>query len=295
MSSTRLLDEASYFSALEFGANFRPTVIRKLLSSASSITEAFSLLIADIDNRSEVEKAYDKALKTLKEFGPKLTILKKGCEGYPASVSQFEDSPQFLFVEGNAELLSKPGVAVVGSRKASEEGCVRAYKLARLLVENNYVVTSGLAKGIDSSAHIGCLSAGGSTIAVIGTPPGKYYPKEHVELQDAIAKKGAVVTQFSPLRATQPLNFPIRNELMSALSLATVIVEASETSGALIQAKQCLKQGRKLFIMQNQIDRTDLKWPREFLKKGARSLSNLDDLLQGLADASLPPEQLKLT
>jgi DNA processing protein len=145
-------------------------------------------------------------------------------------------------------------------------------------------VVSGLAAGIDTAAHAGALMAGGRSFAVIGTPISECYPKQNLRLQEYLASTQLVVSPVPFVRYSKQgprLNrffFPERNKVMSALTEATVIVEASETSGTLVQARAALDQGRKLFIMDNCFERTDITWPRRFLERGAIRLSEFEQL-----------------
>lgn len=240
-----------------------------------------------------VQACYDRMRSAFDSLGEDVTVVNTSSKAYPVPLALTDSPPPVLFIKGNVGALNNPGVSVVGSRTASDEGLRRAATAARLLKQLNYNVVSGLARGIDTAAHIGALHAAGHTVAVIGTPINKYYPSENQILQDQIAHKGTLVSQFSPVHPTLRYNFPLRNSTMSGLTFATVIVEASETSGALTQAKFCLSQKRKLFIMQNQIDRKDLKWPSEFLKKGGIPLKSIEDLKAELEGMRLVPEKQK--
>lgn len=282
------IELAAKYSAIEAALGFKPAALRDFVSNAGGIEKAYFNVQIDPQLSLIGIPAYNEALETFSKFNLHTSILIRETGDYPEQLSTWGNPTEVLYVKGDSSLLSMRGVAVVGSRAATDEGRHRANKIAKTLSENSYCVNSGLALGIDTAAHTGALRAGGKTVAVIGTSLMEYYPKENSKLQDLISNLGAVVSQFSPLRKTQRLNFPLRNELMSAISIATVIVEASETSGALTQAKFCLKQNKKLFILQNQIDRTDLSWPREFLKKGAIALKSTDDLLQTLANVTSP-------
>ncbi len=183
-------------------------------------------------------------------------------------------SPKQLFVAGDAGLFSRhPRVSVVGSRKASPAGLKRAEKIARLLVESGAIVVSGLAEGIDAAAHKSAISSGGRTIAVLGTPLDKSYPKSNAELQKRIISDHAAVSQFAIGYPTQPKNFILRNGTMALITCASVIVEAGETSGALSQGWETLRLGRLLFIMDSLFS-SGLKWPDEMLKYGAQVLSD---------------------
>jgi DNA processing protein len=216
-------------------------------------------------------------------------VVELGDSGYPPRLAQTEDAPRFLFLRGRTDLLdgSRPAIAVVGTRDPSDEGRLRARKVGYLLARNGIVVVSGLARGIDEAAHRGALEVGGDTVAVLGTPLTRAYPQEHAPLQALIGGVGCLVSQFHPAAGVRRHFFPLRNATMSGLCLGTVVVEASETSGALIQARKCLQQRRKLFIPQSAVDDTRLTWPRRFLERGAHVFRTIDDLLQVLESEGL--------
>jgi DNA processing protein len=172
-----------------------------------------------------------------------------------------------IYWAGQLELLKKPSVSVIGARDVSDEGLRRAGKIARELATAGIVVTSGLAKGVDGAAHRGALAVGGDTVAVIGTPLNKAYPAEHTELQEEIWLEHLLISQFAPGQRTWPSDFPKRNRLMAQLTDASVIVEASDTSGTLHQAAECLRLGRWLFIMKSVVEDRRLEWPAKFVGK----------------------------
>jgi DNA processing protein len=197
-------------------------------------------------------------------------------------------APRNLFVAGDVTLLRHvPKVSIVGSRRASEEGLRRASKLARQLVERDVVVVSGLAEGIDTAAHRAAMEGGGHTIAVIGTPLDRTYPRQNAELQAIIARDHVLVSQFPPDTPTRPFNFPMRNRTMALLVHASVIVEAGETSGSLSQGWEALRLGRRLFLLKSIIERTDLDWPHQMLGYGAEVLEDVDALLDVLPTGEL--------
>lgn len=215
-------------------------------------------------------------------------VVKKGQDLYPTLLAKTKEAPPFLFMRGNVRLLNQPTVAVVGTRNPSDEGIKKAWNLARLLGKFRIVVASGLAKGIDTAAHTGALHNKYPTISVIGTPITKFYPKENEKLQQQIAEEGLVISQFPPSSSVQRWNFPLRNSVMSGISLATVVVEAGETSGALIQADYALKQGRLVFIPQSAISNPKIAWPKKLiLKPGAKSFSKIDELLSQLEESKV--------
>lgn len=186
----------------------------------------------------------------------------------------------FVHFLGNPDILRAPTVSVVGTRDATEAGRKRASRLARELAEAGVNVMSGLARGIDAAAHTGAIAAGGKTVGVIGTPLDKASPSENAELQMEIAREHLLLTPFAIGTQVYRGNFPVRNKVMALLSDATVIVEASDTSGTLHQAAECLKQGRWLFILQSVLDNPEVSWPKRFINDDKTvPLSSTADLL----------------
>lgn len=224
----------------------------------------------------------------VKSFGVKIN----GSNEYPAKLRDAQFPVEVLYYAGLWDLVYSRSVAVVGTRKPSDHGRARARKLARALVEDNFTVVSGLAEGIDTEAHNAALSAGGRTIAVIGTPLTHVYPKFNKGLQDEIARRFLVISQVPLKRWEQQdfrLNrffFPERNATMSALTEASIIVEASETSGTLIQAKAALHQGRKLFILESNFQNPEISWPAKFAELGAIRVKDYEEIKAHLPAAS---------
>jgi len=194
---------------------------------------------------------------------------------------------EVLYYQGALDLMSSRSIAVVGARQASEEGKRRAAKLARMLVQNDFTVMSGLAQGIDTAAHTAAIEAGGRTIAVIGTPLNQSYPRQNARLQAGIARNFLLLSQVPFYHYSKQdyrknrFFFPERNKTMSALSEATVIVEASDSSGSLTQAEAAIQQGRKLFILNSCFDH-GLDWPERFLRKGAIRVVEGTEILEQL-------------
>lgn len=207
---------------------------------------------------------------------------------YPKKLRDARHPVELLYYRGAWELTETRCVAVVGSRKPSDMGRARAERIAKGLVESGITVVSGLAAGIDTAAHKAAMEAKGRTIAVIGTPLGEVYPKENADLQERIAHDFLVITQVPMLRYglqgpnLNRLFFPERNVTMSALTEATIIVEAGETSGTLIQARAALQQGRKLFILDSAFQRSDLTWPAKYEKQGAIRVRSFDEVMSHL-------------
>lgn len=185
-----------------------------------------------------------------------------------------------FFYAGDLSLLRRPCVAVVGTRRVSREGALRAKRLARELAEVGVVVVSGLAAGVDSCAHWEAIERGGKTIAVIGTPLDRVYPPENAALQQIIYSQHLLISQFAPGAKVGRLNFPLRNRLMALLTDATVVIEASDTSGTLHQAAECRRLGRWLFVARSVAAQEGVKWPKSFesYEKFAM-LHSTDDIL----------------
>jgi DNA processing protein len=211
---------------------------------------------------------------------------------YPEKLRDAAHPVELLYYQGWWNLLETPSVAVVGTRNPSPEGILRAKKLVRQLVDDRWSIISGLAKGIDTVAHHTAIDAGGITIGVLGTPLSESYPKRNRELQARLAKEFLVISQVPVLQYSQRdyrFNrgyFRERNLTMSALTRATIIIEAGETSGTLIQARAALAQGRKLFILDSCFQSPELTWPRRFEERGAIRVRSYDDIRRvlGVAD-----------
>ncbi len=244
----------------------------------------------DLDD-NDFGRALTRVAKGFRDLADGDLILELGRPGYPARLAETADAPPFLFVRQDGNVLDLPSLSIVGTREASEEGLERAMRLAHLVARRGIVVNSGLARGIDAAAHEATLRAGGVTIAVIGTPLTRVYPREHATLQERIGLVGAVVSQFHPGSKTLPLCFPLRNATMSGMSLGTVVIEASETSGALIQARKALQQNRKVFIPKSAIDNEKLSWPKTLAAKGANIFSTVEDLVSVLEAENLLPRR----
>lgn len=215
-----------------------------------------------------------------------------GAGEYPNKLRDAAHPVQFLYYQGWWDLVNSRSVAVVGTRQASKQGLSRTQRLVKELVKDKFTVVSGLAAGIDSTAHKTAIEENGRTIAVIGTPLSHSYPKENSELQRHIGEHFLIVSQVPVKRYEDQdyrrnrLFFPERNITMSALTEATVIVEAGETSGALHQARAAIKQNRKLFILDSCFQDRQLTWPGKLESKGAIRVRDYDDIRQHLSKPS---------
>jgi DNA processing protein len=182
-----------------------------------------------------------------------------------ASMTSQKDGDPRLFVAGDAMLLKRRCVSIIGARNATDAGCSRARRLARELADQGIVVMSGLAEGIDTAAMRSAIDAGGYIIGVIGTSLSQAYPATNKRLQEEIYRKHLLLSQFQAGDRVLQSNFPKRNRLMALLSDATVVIEASDSSGTLHQASECIRLGRWLLIARNVVENPDLTWPARFL------------------------------
>jgi DNA processing protein len=200
---------------------------------------------------------------------------------YPANLRLIVNLPPFLFVRGTLRRDDARSVAVVGTRRPSAEGIRRARKLARALAEGQVTVLSGMALGIDAAAHEAALQAGGRTVAVLGTGILRTYPKEHAQLAERILERGALVSQFWPSQAPTQYTFPRRNVVTSGLGQGTVVIEASSTSGAKMQARLAWEHGKQVFLLRTLV--TAQPWAQKFVAQGkAVEVPDTETILRGL-------------
>ena len=203
---------------------------------------------------------------------------------YPERLKQIHDPPARLYVNGR--LPAAPMIAIVGSRRATPYGRRTAHRLARDLSEAGVVVVSGLARGIDAAAHRGALSGPTPTVAVMATGLDRIYPPEHAELAEAIAASGAVITEAENGTPPLPGRFPVRNRIISGLSLGVVVVEAAQRSGALITARMAAEQGREVFCVPGSIENPLAVGGHQLLKDGATLVQTVEDVLDEFVDLS---------
>jgi DNA processing protein len=249
-------------------------------------------LPSDLVPEGEAREMAERVVGVLREKGVERFGVRVHRAGeYPAKLREARHPVEVLTFQGWWSFVEQRSVAVVGTRKASEEGRRRAAKLARALVGDGFAVVSGLAAGIDRVVHESALEAGGVTIAVIGTPLSETYPRENRELQRRIAGEHLVISQVPVARylaqdwRANRSWFPERNVTMSALTEATVIVEAGETSGTLIQARAALDQGRKLFVLESCFQ-AGLAWPARLEERGAVRVASYEEIRERLGAGS---------
>ena len=238
--------------------------------------EAAALLADGLQTLPERRQRGEGEIEAAATVGARLvTVLD---DDYPSNLRVIPKLPPFLFYRGELHRDDARSVAVVGTRSASPAGIERATELSSLLVEEGVTVISGLARGIDTAAHLAAVEAGGRTIAVVGTGILHVYPKENAELAERIVSRGAIVSQFWPSAPPARYQFPMRNEVMSGISQGTAVIEASSTSGAKMQARIALEQGKRAFLMSSLV--TSEKWARDYIeKRDAIEVSSVHDVV----------------
>jgi DNA processing protein len=202
---------------------------------------------------------------------------------YPALLAELPDPPPLLFVAGDPTLLVLPQLAIVGSRRASKPGMDTAHAFARSLAAGGFVITSGMALGIDGAAHQGALAIGGKTVAVLGTGLLQVYPPRHRHLAADIVDQGGAMISELPLDSPPvPASFPLRNRIISGLSLGVLVVEASPSSGSLITARLALEQGREVYAIPGSIHHPGARGCHQLIRDGAALVECVEHILEGL-------------
>ena len=202
---------------------------------------------------------------------------------YPSQLKQIYDPPLVLYVRGNAEAVSQPGIAVIGTRHPTPYGTGMAELLACDLAARGLVIFSGLARGVDTAGHRGAIAGKGKTVAVLGTGIDVIYPKENTRLtEQMLALGGALVSEFPLSTFPAPQNFPIRNRIISGLSLGVLVVEAAEYSGTRITARCALEQGRDVYAVPGNVTNKNSWGPNTLIKQGAKLVATWDDVWEEL-------------
>lgn len=208
-----------------------------------------------------------------------ITVLTAADESFPHLLSQIPGAPVVLYIMGHQSVLHQAAVGIVGSRMCSFYGKAQAERFASTFGQAGITVVSGMARGIDTFAHQGCLKAKGQTVAVLGCGLEHVYPKENKALMETIVANGAVISEMPIRTPAIPANFPRRNRIITGLSLATVVIEAGEKSGALISAGYALEQGRDVFAVPANIDESTARGSNMLLKDGAQMALSPQDVL----------------
>lgn len=273
------------------------------LGSAIAVVERSptELEIVDRDLAAELARRvsdrdvdeWEDRVSSLLESVPDLSLVTVLDEEYPQNLREIFDRPPFLFIRGSVLAADADSVAVVGTRNPSPAGKQLAREIAAGLAERGVTVISGLARGIDTAAHEGALEAGGRTLAVMGTGITQVYPSENTELAETVARHGALISQFGPDSPPRRTNFPIRNAVTSGMAIGTVVVEASSTSGAKMQARLALEHGKQLFLVESLVLQEE--WAQRYAQRpGVVVVHSVDEILDRAGRRVRPAAQLRL-
>ncbi len=251
---------------------------------AAVVGETIARRLQEDAHQSEVDAALDWAAR------PGHHIVTLGDAAYPPRLLEIPDPPALLYCRGDAALLARPSLAMVGSRNATPQGLSNAEQFARAFSDAGLAIASGLALGIDAAAHRGGLAGRSSTIAVLGTGVDVAYPARNRALYDAIAERGVIVSEFALGTAAGAGHFPRRNRIISGLALGVLVVEAAVNSGSLITAKLAGEQGRDLFAIPGSIHSPLSKGCHALIKQGAKLVESAADVLTELRIDAAPAQ-----
>lgn len=271
IGAVRMRALLAYFDSLEDAWNAAPEQLQEA-GLSPKLAEAVAKLRAGVD----LEKIWAQIEKQ------NINILTWEDELYPPRLKEIEQPPPVIYVRGEITLDDHYAVAIVGTRRITPYGRQITEELASFLAGQGITVISGLARGVDAVAHSAALKAGGRTIAVLGSGVDKVYPPEHAQMAEKMMNQGAVVSDYAVGTPPDSSNFPPRNRIISGLSMATVVVEAGETSGALITAEFAAEQGREVFAVPGNILAPQSKGTNKLIQNGAHPLLSPQDLMQAL-------------
>lgn len=270
-----------------------PSLLRKLLEGLGSVDE----ILSASDSKLRQAGVSDKVISSLRNNDQASiqtdldwmaedqdrSIITRDCAQYPRILKEIADPPLVLYVRGDADVLSTPQVAIVGSRKPSHSAEQHAFDLARKLAGYGITVTSGLALGVDGCAHRGALAGDGFTVAVTATGLDRVYPAKHQQLAQEIASQSAIISEFPIGTNPHPSYFPRRNRIISGLCYGTLVVEATLKSGTLTTAAHATSQAREVFAIPGNIDNPQSRGCHALLKNGATLVESVEDILEVLA------------
>jgi DNA processing protein len=285
--------------ALTLTPGMGPTRIWKAMGRMDSAARLFEASLTELEGlgmpansaqfvfEGKARAAADDEWKRVAEAGGR--ILTPEDEQYPERLREIYDPPAVLWIRGNVELLSRPGIAVVGTRHPSPYGAGMAELLSRDLANRRLVILSGMARGVDTAAHKGAIEAGGKTVAVWGTGIDVIYPKENKKLAESIVATGGTIVSEYPLGTfPAPQNFPIRNRILSGMSIGVLVIEAAEYSGTRITARCAMEQNRDVYAVPGNVTNKNAWGPNTLIKQGAKLTATWEDVWEDL------PSQIRL-
>ena len=295
MSTTTNATENSTISwlALALTPGLGPTRVRKLVEHFGNAARVFCASLTELEGTGmqaasaqsiatgkSIELAQQESTKAA-EIGARMVCLDDA--EYPPRLKEIYDPPVVIFVRGDVSVLSKPGIAVVGTRHPTPYGSGMAERLSIDLAAHGLVIISGMARGIDTAAHRGALAAKGKTIAVFGTGIDVPYPKENTRLAEQIfASGGALISEFPIGTFAAPQNFPIRNRIISGMSVGVLVVEAAEYSGTRITSRCALEQNRDVYAVPGNVTNKNAWGPNTLIKQGAKLVATWEDVWEEL-------------
>jgi len=285
--------QAVYWLALALTPGLGPTRIKKLTEQFGAAERIFQASLTELEATgmpamSAQSLATGKSLELAQEecgkaAGLGAAILALSDPEYPPRLKEIYDPPVILFVKGSVELLSRPGIAMVGTRHPTPYGSGMAERLATDLSVRGLVIISGLARGIDTASHRGTVAAKGKTVAVLGTGIDVIYPKENSRLaEQMLALGGALISEFPLGTAPTPQNFPIRNRIISGMSAGVLVVEAAEYSGTRITSRCALEQNRDVYAVPGNVTNKNSWGPNTLIKQGAKLVATWEDVWEEL-------------
>jgi DNA processing protein len=313
MGNEQLLSQHDYWLALSLTPGIGPTRGKKLVERFGTSQAVFHASLTELEsvglqavsaqaiaNGSSLQRAEEELAKA-KAAGA--VIITPGDEQFPQRLLEIYDPPLCLYVRGDAQLLNRPGIAVVGTRHPTPYGVGMAERLSCDLSARSIIIISGLARGVDTAAHRGVVNAKGKTVAIFGTGIDVVYPRENRKLADQILSLGgALISEFPVGTQPTPQNFPIRNRIISGLSLGVLVVEAAEYSGTRITARCALEQGREVYAVPGNVTNKQSWGPNTLIKQGAKLVATWEDIWEELPsdtrlqlEAERPPESSEPT
>jgi DNA processing protein len=285
--------QATYWLALALTPGLGPTRVKKLIEHFGSAERVFQASLTELEATgmqaiSAQALATGKSLELAQQECGKVSecharVISLSDPEYPPRLKEIYDPPVVLFVRGNMEALAMPGIAVVGTRHPTPYGNGMAERLATDLAAHGLVIISGMARGVDTTAHRGALAAKGKTVAVFGTGIDVIYPKENTRLSEQIlAFGGAWISEFPTGTFPAPQNFPIRNRIISGMSVGVLVVEAAEYSGTRITARCALEQNRDVYAVPGNVTNKNSWGPNTLIKQGAKLVATWEDVWEEL-------------
>ena len=282
-----------YWLALSLTPGLGPTRGRKLVDRFGNIQDIFHASLTELEAEhlqaqsaqhialgKSLELAHDESARAIAAGAQ---VLCREDAAWPARLSEIYDPPLVLYVRGDAAVLASPGIAIVGTRHPTPYGIGMAERLSTDLAARGLVIFSGLARGVDAAGHRGALKAKGRTVAVFGTGVDVVYPRENKKIADGILEcGGALVSEFPLGTFAAPQNFPIRNRIISGLSLGVLVVEAGEYSGTRITARCALEQSREIFAVPGNVISRNSWGPNTLIKQGAKLTATWEDVWEEL-------------